>query len=99
MALYLVYSFWLVVHASSIFSPTISNYVRFFTDPVFLPIFWRTCLLCFTLALLCVQFPFPVAYFLTTLRGRSRYMLLVLLLVPLLMSYVIKIYAVRSILG
>ncbi|MET4635207.1 ABC transporter permease [Kaistia defluvii] len=99
MALFLVYSFFSVDHGSIVFSPTIANYVRFFTDPVFLPIFWRTCLLCFTVALLCVLFAFPVAYFLTTLRGRSRYMLLVLLLVPLLMSYVIKIYAVRSILG
>lgn len=99
MALFLIYSFFSVDKGSIVFSPTLSNYIRFFTDPVFLPIFWRTCLLCFAVALLCVLFAFPVAYFLTTLRGRSRYMLLVLLLVPLLMSYVIKIYAVRSILG
>jgi spermidine/putrescine transport system permease protein len=48
---------------------------------------------------LCVLLAYPVAYYLTTLRGRRRYVLLMLLLVPLLMSYVIKIYAVRSILG
>ena len=49
--------------------------------------------------MLCVLLAYPVAYFLTTLEGRRRYALLVLLLVPLLMSYVIKIYAMRSILG
>jgi spermidine/putrescine transport system permease protein len=42
---------------------------------------------------------YPVAYLLAALRGRKRYMLLLLLLVPLLMSYIIKIYAIRSILG
>lgn len=99
MALFLGYSFFSVDKGNIVFTPTVANYVRFFTDPVFLPIFWRTCLLCLAVALLCVLFAFPVAYFLTTLRGRRRYGLLVLLLVPLLMSYVIKIYAVRSILG
>jgi spermidine/putrescine transport system permease protein len=99
MVLFLSYSFISVDHGDIVYTPTFANYVRFFTDPVFLPIFWRTCLLCLAVAVLCVLFAYPVAYFLTTLHGRRRYTLLVLLLVPLLMSYVIKIYAVRSILG
>jgi spermidine/putrescine transport system permease protein len=99
MALFLAYSFVGVEHGDIVYRPTLANYVRFFTDPVFLSVFWRTCLLCLTVAILCVLLAYPVAYFLTTLRGRKRYALLILLLVPLLMSYVIKIYAVRSILG
>jgi spermidine/putrescine transport system permease protein len=99
IALFLAYSFFSVDHGNVVYSPTIANYVRFFTDPIFLPIFWQTLLLCLAVAILCVLFAYPVAYFLTSLRGRRRYVLLVLLLVPLLMSYVIKIYAVRSILG
>ena len=42
---------------------------------------------------------YPVAFQLVNLKGRSRYFLLLLVLVPLLMSYIIKIYAIRSILG
>lgn len=99
MALFLTYSFFSVDHGNIVFSPTLANYIRFFTDPVFQPIFWRTCLLCFSVAVLCVVFAYPVALFLTGLKGRQRHVVLVLLLVPLLMSYVIKIYAVRSILG
>ena len=99
MLLFLAYSFVSVDHGDIVYTPTLANYVRFFTDAVFLPIFWRTCLLCLAVAILCVLLAWPVAYFLTTLHGRRRYVLLVLLLVPLLMSYVIKIYAVRSILG
>lgn len=99
IALFLSYSFFSVEQGTIVYTPSLSNYIRFFTDPIFVPIFWRTCLLCLFVATLCVLLAFPVAYFLTTLRGRWRYVLLVLLLVPLLMSYVIKIYAVRSILG
>ncbi|MDQ0474253.1 ABC transporter permease [Labrys wisconsinensis] len=99
MALFLATSVFSVDHGDIVYRPTLANYVRFFTDPLFPTIFWRTCLLCLAVAVLCVLLAYPVAYFLTTLRGRRRYVLLVLLLVPLLMSYVIKIYAVRSILG
>jgi spermidine/putrescine transport system permease protein len=64
-----------------------------------MPVLWQTCVLCVEVAFLTVLAGYPVAYFLAGLRGRKRYILLMLMLVPLLMSYVIKIYAIRSILG
>ena len=99
LAIFLVYSFFSVDQGTIIYTPTLGNYVRFFTDPIFLPVFWNTIVLCVSVAVICILLAYPAAYFLTTLRGRWRYALLMLLLVPLLMSYVIKIYAIRSILG
>jgi spermidine/putrescine transport system permease protein len=99
MVLFLTYSLFSVSAGSIVYTPTLANYQRFFSDPIFLPIFWRTCMLCLAVAAICILFGYPVAYFLTTLRGRKRYAMLVLVTVPLLMSYVIKIYSVRSILG
>ena len=40
-----------------------------------------------------------VAFLLASIKGRLRHFLLLMVLVPLLMSYIIKIYAIRSILG
>ncbi|BAV51435.1 ABC transporter permease [Mesorhizobium loti] len=99
LAIFLVYSFFSVDQGTIIYAPTLGNYVRFFTDPIFLPVFWNTIVLCVSVAVICILLAYPAAYFLTTLKGRWRYALLMLLLVPLLMSYVIKIYAIRSILG
>lgn len=99
LAIFLVYSFFSVDQGTIVYAPTLGNYVRFFTDPIFLPVFWNTIVLCVSVAVICILLAYPAAYFLTTLRGRWRYALLMLLLVPLLMSYVIKIYAIRSILG
>ena len=99
LAIFLVYSFFSVDQGSIIYAPTLGNYVRFFTDPIFLPVFWNTIVLCVSVAVICILLAYPAAYFLTTLKGRWRYALLMMLLVPLLMSYVIKIYAIRSILG
>jgi len=96
---FLTYSFFSVSGVTMSYAPTLMNYQRFFTDPVFLPVFWRTCLLCLEVAVLAVGFGYPVAFFLAGLEGRKKYTLLLLLMVPLLMSYVIKIYAIRSILG
>ncbi len=78
---------------------TLLNYVRIVTDGIYLPVLWRTAVLCLEVAVLAVMFGYPVAYFLASLGGRKKYVFLMLLLVPLLMSYVIKIYAIRSILG
>ncbi|TPL83104.1 ABC transporter permease [Mesorhizobium sp. B2-3-13] len=99
LAIFLVYSFFSVDQGTIVYAPTLGNYVRFVTDPIFLPVFWNTIVLCVSVAVICILLAYPAAYFLTTLEGRWRYALLMLLLVPLLMSYVIKIYAIRSILG
>ncbi|MER8805453.1 ABC transporter permease [Mesorhizobium australicum] len=99
LAIFLVYSFFSVDQGTIVHAPTLGNYIRFFTDPIFLPVFWNTIVLCVSVAVICILLAYPAAYFLTTLKGRWRYALLMLLLVPLLMSYVIKIYAIRSILG
>ncbi|WP_027036139.1 ABC transporter permease [Mesorhizobium ciceri] len=99
LAIFLGYSFFSVDQGTIVYSLSLGNYVRFFTDPVFLPVFWNTIVLCVSVAIICILLAYPAAYFLTTLKGRWRYALLMLLLVPLLMSYVIKIYAIRSILG
>ncbi|TPK98459.1 ABC transporter permease [Mesorhizobium sp. B2-4-12] len=99
LAIFLIYSFFSVDQGTIVYAPTLGNYVRFFSDPIFLPVFWNTIVLCVSVAIICILLAYPAAYFLTTLKGRWRYALLMLLLVPLLMSYVIKIYAIRSILG
>ena len=99
LAAFLTYSFFHVSGGTTYYDLTLLNYRRFFTDPIFLPVFWRTCLLCLEVSVLAIAFGYPVAFFLAGLKGRKKYALLMMLLVPLLMSYIIKIYAIRSILG
>ena len=96
---FLTYSFFWVEGGELHHEPTLRNYLRFFTDNIFMPVLWQTCLLCLAVALLAVLIGYPVALRLVTLSGRRKYVLLMLVLVPLLMSYIIKIYAIRSILG
>jgi len=96
---FLLYSFFRVEGGVMHYDLTLFNYRRFFVDAIFIPVMLKTCLLCIGVAVLTVIFGYPVAFLLASLRGRLRYALLILVLVPLLMSYVIKIYAIRNILG
>ncbi len=99
LAIFVVYSFFSVERGQMQFTLTLLNYQRFFSGSIFLPMFWRTIVLCLEVAALTIALGYPVAYFLTTLKGRLKYGLAMMLLVPLLMSYVIKIYSIRAILG
>ena len=47
----------------------------------------------------CILLGYPVAYFLARYAGRFKYAILLMLIIPLFMSYIIKIYMMRSILG
>jgi spermidine/putrescine transport system permease protein len=96
---FLTYSFFRVDKGEIVRDLSLLNYRRFFTDAIFVPVLWQTCVLCLAVAGLATLIGYPVAFQLANLKGRRRYFLLLLVLVPLLMSYIIKIYAIRSILG
>jgi spermidine/putrescine transport system permease protein len=96
---FLAYSFFRMENGQIVADFSLVNYRRFFTDAIFIPILWRTCVLCLAVSAFAVISGFPVAFLLANLKGRRRYFVLLMVLVPLLMSYIIKIYAIRSILG
>jgi spermidine/putrescine transport system permease protein len=96
---FLLYSLFRVDQGQMHYDLTLLNYRRFFTDAIFIPVLLQTCLLCGAVGALATLIGYPVAFLLATLSGRRKYTLLMLVLVPLLMSYIIKIYAIRSILG
>jgi len=99
LASFLAYSFFRMDGGQIVRDLSLANYQRFFTDAVFPKVLWQTCLLCLGVTAITILFGYPVALFLSTLKGKRRHFLLLLVLVPLLMSYIIKIYAIRSILG
>jgi spermidine/putrescine transport system permease protein len=99
LAAFLVYSLFWVEGTDMHYDLTLVNYIRFFKEDIYIPVLRQTIVLCLEVAALGILFGYPVAYFLSSLRGRKKYTLLMLLLVPLLMSYIIKMYAIRSILG
>jgi spermidine/putrescine transport system permease protein len=99
LGLFLLQSFFYVDHGAEVRELTLRNYVRFFNDTAFVPVLLRTGLVCLAVAAISVGFAYPVAYLLACLEGRRKYVMALAFVVPLMMSYIIKIYAIRAILG
>src|SRR4051812_13192711 len=99
LAGFLAYSFFRVEGGAIVYERGLANYARFFGEGVFLPVFVRTCLLAAEVAAITLLIGYPVAIWLATLEGQRKLAMTLAFAVPLLMSYIIKIYAIRAILG
>ena len=99
LAAFLAMSLWRLEDGEIVRDLTLDNYRRFVADAVFLPVFARTCLLASGVALITLVVGYPCALWLVGLAGRARLLVTLAFAVPLLMSYLIKIYAIRALLG
>jgi spermidine/putrescine transport system permease protein len=82
-----------------IHDPTLVNYVNFFGNWTYFGTFLGTLLLCLEVMGLSLLLGYPIAWFIWKRRGGVRYLLLLLAVVPLFMSYIVKLYTLRSMLG
>ena len=96
---FLVHSLFYVEADQIVYRLTLRNYVRFFEDEIYLPLFAKTIVLALEVVGITLLIGYPCAYLLAGMRGRWKYALALLFTVPLFMSYIIKIYAIRGILG
>jgi len=96
---FLVHSVFYVEADHIIYRLTPRNYLRFFQDEIYLPLFIKTVFLAIEVVAITLVVGYPCAYLLAGMKGRLKYILALVFTMPLFMSYIIKIYAIRSILG
>ena len=76
---------------------TFDNFVRFFSDPIFLNVLLRSIEIALVTTLICILIAYPAAYFIASLKnGQSMAVLLVTL--PQLINMLVRTYAWRGIL-
>ena len=96
---FLSYSFFTVDNVEIVHEFSLTNFKEFLSGEIYIPTFLRTLLLAFIVMISCIIIGYPIAYFLAMYAGSSKYFILLILIIPLFMSYIIKIYMMRSILG
>ncbi|MGH1482625.1 MAG: ABC transporter permease [Geminicoccales bacterium] len=99
MLAFLIYGFWHVEGADIVRSFSFESYLDFLGNEAYVAVFFRTLALAAKVMVINLVLGYPVALFISSIEGRMRYYLILALIVPLLMSYIIKIYAMRAILG
>ena len=93
MALIALYSF--MEHGNSIisFSFTLEHYVKFFTDPDFLIILWRSLLIAVKTTVICLLIGYPVAYFIARSSERVQNLLVLCITMPTWINMLVRTYA------
>ncbi len=99
LASFLSYSFFTVDGLEINHELSLANYNEFLIGEIYINTLIRTIFLALIVMSSCIILGYPVAYFLARYAGRYRYIILLMLIIPLFMSYIIKIYMMRSILG
>jgi spermidine/putrescine transport system permease protein len=96
---FVLISFWSLDHGQIVEHFTLGNYAAFLFEGSYLSVYGTTVLLSLEVTLLNVVLAAFVALFIFRRSARTRFLLLMTFMLPLFMSYIIKVYAVRGILG
>jgi spermidine/putrescine transport system permease protein len=99
-ALLFCYSFWTVSPAQSIIhSWNFSNYRQLLTVPVYFATLLRSMWIAARVMLFALLLGYPLAYFLSFHAGARKDLLYQLVIIPLWVSYLVRAYAWKTILG
>lgn len=75
------------------FSITLDHYVKFFTDPDFLIILWRSILIAIKTTVICLLLGYPVAYFISRSSERLQNILVLCITLPTWINMLVRTYA------
>lgn len=96
---FVVVSFWTLRDGQIETIPTLANYRAFFTEGSYLAVYLQTVALSLQVTLVNVALAVAIALFIFRRTPRMRFLILMGFMLPLFMSYIIKVYSIRSILG
>ena len=82
-------------HGNSIisFSLTLDHYVKFFTDPDFLIILWRSIWIAIKTTIICLLLGYPVAYYISRCSERVQNILVLCITLPTWINALVRTYA------
>src|SRR5215468_5211634 len=93
------HSFWLVRDGFLVHEWNLQNYAKLFHNPVYLEVLFRTMRIAAGVTLLSLLLGYPLAYFMSFEAGVRKELLYQLVIVPLWVSYLVRGYAWKTILG
>lgn len=98
-ALMLLHSFWLVRDGFIVHQWNLHNYATLFSNPVYLQVLLRTMRIAAAVTFCALLLGYPLAYYLSFHSGARKELFYQLVIVPLWVSYLVRGYAWKTILG
>lgn len=93
MALIAVYSIMEQGNSIIPFSFTLEHYIKFFTDPDFLLILWRSFVIAVKTTVICLFLGYPVAYFIARSSEKVQNALILCITLPTWINMLVRTYA------
>ncbi len=93
MLLIALYSFMDTGNLIIPFTFTLDNYVKFFTDPDFLLILWRSIWIAIETTVICLIIGYPVAYFISRCEEKTQNALIMCITIPMWINMLVRTYA------
>lgn len=93
MALIAVYSFMEQGNSIIPFSFTLEHYIKFFTDPDFLLILWRSFVIAVKTTVICLFLGYPAAYFIARSSEKVQNALILCITLPTWINMLVRTYA------
>jgi spermidine/putrescine transport system permease protein len=98
-ALMFVHSFWAVRDGMLVHEWNLRNYHTLLSNPVYVGVLFRTMRIAASVTLFSLLLGYPLAYYLSFHAGPRKELLYQLVIVPLWVSYLVRGYAWKTILG
>ena len=98
-ALMFAHSFWLVRDNVLVHEWSLQNYAKLLQNPVYVEVLLRTMRIATSVTILSLVLGFPLAYYMSFHAGVRKELLYQLVIVPLWVSYLVRGYAWKTILG
>lgn len=93
MALIALYSFTDSGNSIVSFSFTLEHYIKFFTDPDFLLVLWRSIVIALKTTAICLLLGYPIAYFIAHSSERIQNILVICITLPTWINALVRTYA------
>ena len=98
-ALMFAHSFWLVRDGVIVHQWNLQNYAKLLHNPVYAEVLFRTARIAASVTVLSLLLGYPLAYYMSFHAGVRKDLLYQLVIVPLWVSYLVRGYAWKTILG
>lgn len=93
MLLIMLYAFTTQGNEIISFSFTLQHFKKFFTDPDFLLVLWRSLSIAIKTTLICIALGYPIAYFIARSSDRTRNILVLAITLPMWINMLVRTYA------
>ena len=75
------------------FTFTLEHYAKFFTDPDFLIVLWRSLLIALKTTVICLLLGYPIAYFISRSSEKMQNLLVLVITIPMWINMLVRTYA------